>query len=60
MPPTSSLAKLVRLHAGLALECAFSADGTEQKMARVFITDALSKSGRPADVFGSPAATRAP
>jgi hypothetical protein len=28
-------------------------------MARVFITDALSKSGRPADVFGSPAATRA-
>ena len=45
--------------AGLALECAFSADGTEQKMARVFITDALSKSGRPADVFGSPAATRA-
>ena len=42
----------------LALLGAFSADATEQKMARVFVTDALGKSGRPVDVFGSPAACR--
>jgi len=43
----------------LALKGAFSSDATEQKMARVFIADALSKSGKPTDVFASPAATRA-
>lgn len=43
----------------LALKGAFSSDATEQKMARVFITDALSKSGKPTEVFGSEAATRA-
>ncbi len=42
----------------LAVLGAFSVDATEQKMARVFIADALAKSGRGADVFASPAATR--
>ena len=42
----------------LALLGAFSADATEQKMARVFVIDALGKSGKPVDVFGSPAACR--
>jgi len=43
----------------LALLGAFSADPTEQKMARVFITDALTKAGEPSSVFDSPAACRA-
>jgi hypothetical protein len=43
----------------LALLGAFSADPTEQKMARVFITDALTKAGEPSTVFDSPAACRA-
>jgi hypothetical protein len=43
----------------LALLGAFSADATEQKMARIFVTDALSKSGKPVDVFASPASCRA-
>ena len=43
----------------LALAGAFSADATEQKMARTFVADALAKSGTPVDVFGSPAACRA-
>jgi len=43
----------------LALLGAFSADATEQKMARVFITDALGKAGAPTDVFSSVGATRA-
>ena len=43
----------------LALQGAFSADATEQKMARTFVTDALTKAGRPADVFAAPAAARA-
>jgi tagaturonate epimerase len=42
----------------LALLGAFSADATEQKMARVFITDALSKSGKPTEVFESTASCR--
>lgn len=42
----------------LALQGAFSADPTEQKMARVFISDAVTKAGKSADVFASPAATR--
>lgn len=43
----------------LALKGAFSADATEQKMARVFITDALAKAGKPVDVFASAATARA-
>ncbi|HTT55723.1 MAG TPA: tagaturonate epimerase family protein [Opitutaceae bacterium] len=42
----------------LALLGAVSADATEQKMARSFIADALTKAGKPADVFANPAATR--
>jgi len=42
----------------LALLGAFSADATEQKMARVFITDALAKSGKPTEVFESIASCR--
>ena len=43
----------------LALAGAFSADATEQKMARVFVTDALAKASRDTDVFGNPTVTRA-
>lgn len=43
----------------LALAGAYSTDPTEQKMARVFITDALAKSGRGTEVFASSTATRA-
>jgi hypothetical protein len=43
----------------LALKGAVSTDATEQKMARSFIVDALAKSGKPVDVFATPAATRA-
>ena len=43
----------------LALLGAYSLDSTEQKMARVFITDALAKSGHGTDVFASPTVTRA-
>ncbi len=43
----------------LALLGAFSTDATEQKMARVFITDALSKAGKGIDVFSNPTVTRA-
>jgi hypothetical protein len=39
----------------LALLGAFSADATEQKMARVFITDALAKAAKGTDVFANPA-----
>ena len=42
----------------LALLGAFGADGTERKMARAFIADALARAGQPADVFDSPAACR--
>jgi len=42
----------------LAILGAYSADATEQKMARVFVTDALSKCGRGVDVFSSPTVTR--
>jgi len=37
----------------------FSADVTEQKMARIFVTDALNKSGKATDVFASEATVRA-
>jgi hypothetical protein len=43
----------------LALKGAVSNDATEQKMARSFIVDALTKSGKPVAVFATPAATRA-
>ncbi len=43
----------------LAVLGAFAADATEQKMARAFITDALTKAGKGPDVFANPTATRA-
>jgi len=43
----------------LALAGSYSADATEQKMARIFVTDALAKSGRGTDVFADPTVTRA-
>ena len=43
----------------LAVAGAFSADATEQKMARVFITDALAKSAKGTEVFANPTAARA-
>src|SRR3954469_9131522 len=43
----------------LALLGAFSADAIEQKMARIFVTDALAKSGKGTDVFANPTVTRA-
>jgi hypothetical protein len=43
----------------LALAGAFSTDATEQKMARVFITDALAKNGKGIDVFANPTVTAA-
>jgi hypothetical protein len=43
----------------LAQAGSFSTDATEQKMARVFVTDALAKSGRGTDVFANPTVTRA-
>ncbi len=42
----------------LAVLGAYSTDATEQKMARVFITDALTKCGRGTEVFASPTVTR--
>jgi hypothetical protein len=44
---------------GLALAGCFSPDATEQKMARIFVTDALTKAGKPAGVFGTLATCRA-
>ena len=43
----------------LALAGAYSTDATEQKMSRLFVTDALTGAGRSPDVFASPSATRA-
>lgn len=42
----------------LAITGSFSEDPTEQKMARVFVSDALARAGQPTDVFSHPAATR--
>lgn len=42
----------------MAVAGSFSADATEQKMARVFVATALAALGRPTDVFGSAAACR--
>ncbi len=38
---------------------AFSADATEQKMARIFVTTSLAALGKSVDVFASPASCRA-
>jgi tagaturonate epimerase len=43
----------------LAVKGAYSSDATEQKMARVFITDALTHAGKATDVFADEATTRA-
>lgn len=43
----------------LALAGSYSADATEQKMARIFVTDALAKAGHGTDVFANPTVTRA-
>ncbi len=43
----------------MAVAGAFSADATEQKMARVFVTTSLAACGKPTDVFASPATCRA-
>jgi hypothetical protein len=43
----------------MAVAGAFSADVTEQKMARIFVTTSLTAVGKSADVFSSPAACRA-
>jgi hypothetical protein len=42
----------------LAIKGVFSEDATEQKFARVFVVDALTKSGKPTDVFASEATAR--
>jgi len=43
----------------MAVAGSFSADPTEQKMARVFVTTSLAACGKSVDVFASPAACRA-
>ena len=43
----------------LAVAGSFSADETERKMARAFVSDALSKAGKTVDVFADAADTRA-
>jgi hypothetical protein len=43
----------------LAVAGCFSPDATEQKMARIFATDALTRAGKPAGVFGTLATCRA-
>ncbi len=48
-----------RFTVDLAVTGCFSADETERKMARSFVSDALVKSGRPADVFVDERTTRA-
>ena len=48
-----------RFTVDMAVTGSFSADATEQKMARVFVTTSLAACGRPIDVFASPAACRA-
>ncbi len=42
----------------LALKGVFSTDATEQKMARVFVTDALAKNDQAVDVFANEATAR--
>jgi hypothetical protein len=47
-----------RFTVDMAVTGAFSSDATEQKMARIFITTALTAGGRSADVFSSPETCR--
>jgi hypothetical protein len=42
----------------MAVAGAFSADATEQRMARGFVATSLTAAGKPAEVFASPAACR--
>ena len=48
-----------RFTVDMAVAGAFSADATEQKMARVFVTTSLAAAGQPTDVFATPATCRA-
>lgn len=48
-----------RFTAELACGSAFSADATEQQMARQFIVHALQRDGKPTEIFASPATCRA-
>ena len=48
-----------RFTVDMAVTGAFSADATEQRMARVFITTPLAAAGRPVEVFTSAATCRA-
>jgi len=43
----------------MAVAGSFSADATEQKMARIFVTTSLAGAGKSVDVFASSSATRA-
>ncbi len=43
----------------MAVTGAFSADATERKMAREFVTTSLAATGKPVEVFASPATCRA-
>lgn len=47
-----------RFTIAMAVAGAFSADATEQKMARVFVTTSLAAAGKSTEVFAAPAATR--
>jgi len=44
-----------RFTVAMAVGGTFSADATERKMARTFVTTALAREGRPTEVFASPA-----
>jgi len=48
-----------RFTVDMSVAGAFSADPTEQKMARIFVTTSLAALGKPVDVFGSPSLCRA-
>lgn len=48
-----------RFTVDMAVAGAFSADATEQKMARVFVTTSLAALNKPTDVFASPDTCRA-
>ena len=48
-----------RFTVDMSVAGAFSADATEQKMARIFVTTSLAAVGKPVDVFASPATCRA-
>jgi hypothetical protein len=48
-----------RFTVDMSVAGAFSADATEQKMARIFVTTSLAAAGKPVEVFASPATCRA-